>query len=131
MSRTPELVRTLHVKPYIPGLPWFRVEIYDPNEWDSRGAPVVWWRLYKHQKGHKPVLVFDGLEEPHKWRCAGWFSVDGDEAAECVLNSASIRPSDTDREFFDGYSPEQLAFAEEYGESIGMVNWDRFHKGEN
>lgn len=126
----PEKVRTLHIRPYRKGIgmPWFRVEIWDSNTTDQRGAPVVYWRLYEcyDGRGIKPVLVFDGLAEPHKWRCSGWFSVDGDEAAECVLKFASLQPGDTDPEFFEDYSPTQIAFVEAYGEAIDSERECRF-----
>ena len=128
MNYEPEKVRTLHVRPYRKGIgmPWFKIEIWDANKTDHRGAPVVLWRLFEQSEGGGSTLVFDGLAEPHKWRCSGWFSVDGDEAAECVLAFVGLRPGDTDAEFFEDYSPAQIAFAEAYGEAISGEKECRF-----
>lgn len=122
-----ELVRTIRLRPYTKasGLPTFTLEIFDPERSDKRGAPIILWRLKKHDYG-KTSIVFDGLREPNKWRCSGWFSVDGDEAIECCLTFASLQPGDTDQEFFDDYSPEQLEFAHEHGETLSAVNESRF-----
>lgn len=121
-------VRTVRLRPYRPGLPYFDLDLFDPYESDLRGAPVVLWRLTQRQKGKPPVVIFDGTEEPQKWRCSGWFSVDGDEAVECCLKFASLQPGDTDREFFDDYTPEQLYFVRRYGEVLGLENHYRFQK---
>lgn len=54
--------------------------------------------------------------------CGGdWFATDdADFRIGTVLDWFSIQPGDTDAEYFDGYTPEQLAFAENYGEELSM-----------
>jgi hypothetical protein len=37
-----------------------------------------------------------------------------------------MRPGDTDDDYFDSYTPEQLAFVEEYGEALGYVRQSRY-----
>jgi hypothetical protein len=46
-------------------------------------------------------------------------TLDGIEAKELVLSLVAMRPGDTDDDYFDNYTPEQLAFAVEYGEALG------------
>jgi hypothetical protein len=43
-------------------------------------------------------------------------------AIECV----AMKPGDTDREYFDGYTEAQLQFAEKYGEYLSMIAIDRY-----
>lgn len=53
-------------------------------------------------------------------------SIDGNYAKEAVLSLFAMKPGDTDAEFFEGYTPEQLAFAEQYGEEIGIIGHYRY-----
>lgn len=53
-------------------------------------------------------------------------SVDGESAKALALSLFALKPGDTDREFFDDYTPEQLEFAGRFGEEISMIQLDRF-----
>jgi len=53
-------------------------------------------------------------------------SIDGDAAKEQVLALFALKPGDTDDEFFAEYTPQQLAFVEQYGEDIDMIRLDRY-----
>lgn len=50
--------------------------------------------------------------------------VDSDEAVAALLSFLSLRPGDTDREYFDSYSPEQLEWAQEHGEELSAIAHD-------
>src|ERR1700678_2705124 len=39
----------------------------------------------------------------------GWTSIDGIQAKELVLSLVSMKPGDTDSDYFASYTPEQLA----------------------
>jgi len=52
--------------------------------------------------------------------------VDGIEAKELVLSLVAMRPGDTDDEYFTSYTPEQIAFAEEFGEAIDVEKQCRY-----
>ncbi|WP_146644966.1 hypothetical protein [Labilithrix luteola] len=51
---------------------------------------------------------------------------DGDRTRELVTSLVAIKPGDTDSEYFDGYTPEQLDFATTYGEELTMQSWERY-----
>lgn len=53
-------------------------------------------------------------------------SIDGIDAKELVMSLFAMKPGDTDSEYFEKYSPEQLEFAETYGEDIDYVKHDRY-----
>jgi hypothetical protein len=53
-------------------------------------------------------------------------TIDGDDAKECVLSLLAMKPGDTDSSYFDGWTEDQLAFAETYGETVWMAKHDRF-----
>lgn len=52
--------------------------------------------------------------------------IDSDDAKECVLSLFALKPGDTDDEFFEHYTPEQLAFVEENGEWLSYVAGERY-----
>lgn len=52
--------------------------------------------------------------------------IDGREARECVLSLFCLKPGDTDEEFFEHYTPEQLDFVRTYGEELDTVRYARF-----
>lgn len=45
-------------------------------------------------------------------------SIDGDAAKECVLSLVAMAPGDTDREYFENYTPEQLEWVSAHGEEL-------------
>jgi hypothetical protein len=103
-----------------------------------RGAPLVIIRAFdaNHedpQTGHRRIDVDVRMggeiifPRGSTW-CAvnRWTSIDGIEAKELVLSLVGMRPGDTDRDYFASYTPEQLAFAEEYGEELTMARLDRY-----
>src|SRR5580693_4288120 len=53
------------------------------------------------------------------------FSVDGIHAKELVLSLIAMKPGDTDNEYFASYTPEQIEFAETFGEDLNMYRLDR------
>lgn len=55
-----------------------------------------------------------------------WTAIDGNAAKELVLSLVAMKPGDTDDEFFDAYTDEQLAFVKSYGEEISFVRECRY-----
>lgn len=53
-------------------------------------------------------------------------SIDGNAAKECVASLFAMKPGDTDREYFDSYTPEQLEWAEANGEELGLEREIRY-----
>jgi hypothetical protein len=53
-------------------------------------------------------------------------STDGIDAKELVMSLVAMQPGDTDDEYFASYTPEQLAFAKEYGEALGCEREYRY-----
>ena len=53
-------------------------------------------------------------------------TTDGVAARELALSTVGMRPGDTDSEYFASYTPEQLAWADEFGEAVSMEASDRY-----
>jgi hypothetical protein len=65
---------------------------------------------------HDGVTIFEAAE----YKPSPLHSIDGRDSVATLLGFLSLRPGDTDDEYFDGYTPEQLEFAEQHGEELGM-----------
>lgn len=93
----------------------FRLEMFGTDTFDRRGVEYVAYELY-----HEGELIFEGddyspspLHEP-----AGDYSVAG------LLSFLSLKPGDTDPEWFDTYTPAQLAWAEAHAEHLSYLSHD-------
>ena len=53
-------------------------------------------------------------------------TTDGDDAKELVLSLLSMKPGDTDADYFARYTPEQLEFAESHGEELSFIKVERY-----
>ena len=82
-------------------------------------------RLYETIDGKRTSRVVFARGDTY---CAvnRWTAIDSDDAKELVLSLLSMKPGDTDEEYFASYTPEQLAFATRYGEDLSMAAMDRF-----
>ena len=63
-------------------------------------------------------VLFEGEE----FGCSPCIAIDSDESLRSLLGFLCLQPGDTDAEYFAGYSPAQLEFAEGYdAECIAAV----------
>jgi len=97
---------------YIDGEP-FRVELYWSSERARQPGRVnLAYRFY-----HGGDKIFEGLH----FSPAPGLEVDGDESFGALLGFLSLQPGDTDDEYFEDYTPEQLAWAIEHGEELSWI----------
>ncbi len=61
----------------------------------------------------------------------GGMSLDGKEAKELVLSLVAMKPGDTDAEYFENYTNEQIEWAEKYGDYLCSVGMERYSKENN
>lgn len=54
------------------------------------------------------------------------FASDDIQARELVMSLVGTKPGDTDADYFEGYTPEQIAWAERYGEEIDIERMCRY-----
>jgi hypothetical protein len=52
------------------------------------------------------------------------YPIDSEETVRTLLGFLSLRPGDTDPDYFDGYTPDQLAFAQRHGEALSLYTLD-------
>lgn len=90
----------------------FRLDLFETNRSDWRGQPFV---RYKFR--HKGKLIFKGED----FSGSPMHSIDGDASVCAILWFLSMRPGDTDREYFDHYTARQLAWCIAYGEKLSCL----------
>jgi len=86
----------------------YRLELYDTFQ-RRHGKDILAYEFY-----YRDVLVFEGSD----FGCAPMHAIDSDRTIGALLSFLSLKPGDTDAEYFESYTPEQMAFAEAEGENL-------------
>jgi hypothetical protein len=104
---------------YQPLLKWtagtFTLKLWQTSRTDWRGQPYLAYKFYCQGK-----LVFKGQD----FAGSPLHAIDSKVTVGALLGFLSLRPGDTDKEYFDTYSPAQLAFAYQHGEELSMLASD-------
>jgi len=94
----------------------FRLQMWDTGRQDSYGKTRI---RYKFSAPDGKVL-FEGDD----FRSSPMHGIDSDEAVRALLGFLTLRPGDTDEEYFKDYTKEQMDFAEQHGENLSMYSMD-------
>jgi hypothetical protein len=89
----------------------YRLELCDTFRLDYYGKCVLAYRFF-----HRGRLLFPGAD----FHCSPLHAVDADATVAGVLAFLSLKPGDTDPEYFEDYTPEQLAFARAEGDNLSL-----------
>ena len=116
-------LRQCFFSPYRPGigLPSFTLTLWDTNTRDPRGKCRPAYQLRQHLKG-KTTVLFEGAD----YCCAPGHAVDSDSAVEGLMSFLTLRPGDTDGEYFANYTEAQREFCSLYAETLGAEVQARF-----
>ena len=90
----------------------FHLALSDTGRRDWRGQTRL---AYVFRDGDR--VVFEGAD----FAGSPLHADDSDATVAALLSFLALRPGDTDREFFDGYSPEQLDWAQANGEELALL----------
>ena len=90
----------------------FRLEMFDTDRTDWRGQSRL---AYTFTDGGK--VIFEGSD----FCGSPLHADDSDETVAALLGFLALRPGDTDREYFDTYTPEQLDWARANGEELAWL----------
>lgn len=118
----PDLIRCLtHVFTDGP----ITLSLWDTGRTDDRGCSILGYELQ-----HRDWIVFNGED----FAGSPMHADDSDECVACLLRFLSLRPGDTDQDYFAGYSSEQLDWAIAHGEELAMLaedpRWKRTGEGD-
>jgi hypothetical protein len=101
----------------------FILSLWDTGSVDSTGKTRLAYRLVMKRPGRRFYHpVFDGSDF-----CASpLHAIDSDETVKALMGFLCLRPGDTDREYFDSYTSDQLDFAEAHAEALQAEVYNRF-----
>lgn len=120
-----QILRHVVMRPYRKGMgPTFRLVTWDT--YNRRGGrDLVGYALFASDATEP---VFAGTD----YGPSPMSAIDSDAALRDLLGFLTLRPGDTDCEFFETYTPAQHAFAAQHAETLGLyaleedaARWDR------
>lgn len=123
MQTKDNILRRVRLAPYRKGCgPTFALTIWDTGCL-HRGGPqyAIGYRLTMHEAGKRTVL-FQGED----FGCSPMHAIDSDACVESLMVFLTLRPGDTDREYFADYTPAQIDYCEQHAEALGVECTDRF-----
>jgi predicted RNA-binding Zn-ribbon protein involved in translation (DUF1610 family) len=109
-------LRTVRFSPYRRGAgPTFTLTMRDAGTTDNRGVTTIAYRLTMREPGaSKSAVIFDAAD----YHGSPGHGDDSDQNVEGLMGFLTLRPGDTDEEYFASYTPEQLAFAASHAEAL-------------
>jgi hypothetical protein len=73
----------------------------------------------------RPRTLFEGED----FACSPCHAIDSDECIASLMGFLTLRPGDTDAEYFESYTPQQIDYCEQHAEALAGEVYSRF--GEN
>ena len=120
-----ELIRTVRFSPYRRGAgPTYILNLYDAGSRDWRGQTQLGYRLDR-KMGKVREVLFEGAD----FAGSPMHGDDSNETVRSLMTFLTLQPGDTDAEYFDSYTPEQLEWAESEAEALAMEVMNRFGEG--
>lgn len=114
-------IRRVRLTPYRKGMgPTFTLTLLD-SRFDGRRDRVS-YRLTTRETNGEEKTLFEGDD----FSPSPLYAIDSDEAVADLMGFLTLRPGDTDREYFDNYTPEQLAYCSQHAEALGYESVCRF-----
>lgn len=97
-----DLIRRMTFTPFRDGKK-YHLRIYDLHQRDQDGKSVLGYRF-----ADRDGVIFTGDD----FHCSPMHAIDSHETAMALLGFLTLRPGDTDPEYFDSYTDRQMAFAQ-------------------
>jgi hypothetical protein len=92
---------------------YFILTTWDTGRTDERGRTFIRYRLDQNARNEWST-VFEGED----FACSPLHAIDSDATFRSLMTFLTLRPGDTDAEYFDGYTDAQRAFADTYAEAL-------------
>jgi hypothetical protein len=117
-----DVLRRVRLAPYRKGKgPTFSLVMYDTHRTDGRGCTKIGYRLTMREDG-KSTLLFSGED----FAGSPGRADDADLTAAALLGFLTLKPGDTDAEYFAKYTEAQKAFCDAHAESLATESLYRF-----
>ena len=117
-----ELIRTVRFSPYRKDIKTtFTLKLYDTGTTDHYGKNKLAYLLTMNNKGDK-VKLFEGSD----YCCSPCYAIDSDESVAGLMAFLTLRPGDTDSDYFKDYTSMQLGYCNEHADALSCEVMDRF-----
>ena len=93
----------------------FKLELFDTGRCDWRGQSRLAYTFCDAGK-----VIFEGAD----FASSPLHADDSSQTVAALLSFLALRPGDTDREYFDRYTPEQLDWARANGEQLSLLAYE-------
>jgi len=90
----------------------YRLKMWDTYETDRHGKSILGYEFFDREGN----LLFTGED----FSPSPMHAIDSDDSVRALLGFLTLRPGDTDEEYFAEYTPEQIDFAETDAESLQL-----------
>ena len=118
-----DIIRRCRFSPYLKGHgPRFGLTVWDTHKRDGRGQSVLGYRLTIAEDRARPATIFEGED----FAGSPLHCDDSDETIACLMGFLTLRPGDTDDEYFESYTPRQLEYCDQYAEALSCEILCRF-----
>lgn len=123
MNRKDSYLRRVVLRPYAKGHgPSFALTLWETGRTDALGKSILRYRFTQcpgilskpGQRRVEPIVLFTGTD----FACAPGYALDSNRTAHALINFLTLKPGDTDADYFAEYTPAQLKFAEEHAEAV-------------
>lgn len=126
-------LRKVIFRPFRKGMgPTFTLETWDTGRTGYGGKNLVGYRLRILDKYTGPGCApsFDTtLFEGEDFGCSPVHCIDSDETIAGIMGFLTLRPGDTDQEYFQDYTQDQLDYCSQWAESLSCEVSNRFGEG--
>lgn len=116
-----EPIRRARFTPYRKGMgPTFALTLWDADDRPD-GRYGLRYRL-NMLEGSKSETLFEGSD----FGCSPLNATDSDETVAALMGFLTLRPGDTDADYFDDYTDAQKEYCEQHAETLGCEVSCRF-----
>lgn len=121
-----EKLREVRLAPYLRGHgPTFHLMTWDTGRRDRRGQPYIGYRFTMREATGLRTLLFTGED----FSGSPLHAIDSDQTVASLLSFLTLRPGDTDADYFEGYTDVQRAYCDAHAETLASEVYSRFGEG--
>ena len=121
-----DILRRVRLKPYVgkpcKQSPSFALTMWAEPRMDRRGQTIIGYRL---TQSHPRRVLFEGTD----FTGSPLHADDSNQTVGALLGFLTLRPGDTDADYFAQYTPAQTEFCEQHAEALACAVYDRFGEG--
>lgn len=92
--------------------------------WDTHKEPNNRRYLAETNIGYELKMDDEVIFTGEDYRCSPMHCIDSEESVNSLMGFLTLKPGDTDSEYFDNYTEVQLAFCSEHAEALGGLFCD-------